>query len=293
MKKSFYFPHDFGARNDPKIQELIMRHGVAGVGTYWCIVEQLYEQGGRLSLKLCKSIAFALHLDEEDVNSVILDFGLFDNDGNEFWSNSVLSRVEKMEEIVNRRRSAARARWDNKGSSKKLDNQEDKNASSNVNATPHDANAMQMQCKCNANAMQIKEKKGNILFEDKSSHNSRLLFEDKSSHNNPSLSSAREDFDEAQNCDDKQIENEQAKKKVARFVPPTIEEVQNYISEKNYEDYVSADYFINFHESKGWMIGKNKMKDWRAAVRTWVLRAKEQQKEKRQKQTLDVNSEWR
>ncbi|WP_455994360.1 Lin1244/Lin1753 domain-containing protein [Porphyromonas endodontalis] len=123
--------------------------------------------------------------------------------------------------------------------------------------------------------------------------NSRLLFEDKSSHNNPSLYSAREDFDEAQNCDDKQIENEQAKKRVARFVPPTIEEVQNYISEKNYEDYVSADHFINFHESKGWMIGKNKMKDWRAAVRTWVLRAKEQQKEKRQKQTLDVNSEWR
>ena len=127
----------------------------------------------------------------------------------------------------------------------------------------------------------------------KDRYNSRLLFEDKSSHNNLPLSSAREDFDEAQNCDDKQIENEQAKKRVARFVPPTIEEVQNYIAEKNYEDYVSADYFINFHESKGWMIGKNKMKDWRAAVRTWVLRAKEQQKEKRQKQTLDVNSEWR
>ena len=32
---------------------------------------------------------------------------------------------------------------------------------------------------------------------------------------------------------------------------------------------MDADRFVDFYESKGWMVGKNKMKDWRAAVRTW------------------------
>lgn len=55
--------------------------------------------------------------------------------------------------------------------------------------------------------------------------------------------------------------------KSTRFVPPTLSDVQKFISEKGYT--VEASAFIDFYESKGWMIGKNKMKDWRAAVRTW------------------------
>ena len=52
-----------------------------------------------------------------------------------------------------------------------------------------------------------------------------------------------------------------------RFTPPTVEEVKAYCTERqNTVDPVS---FISFYESKGWMIGKNKMKDWKAAVRTW------------------------
>lgn len=51
------------------------------------------------------------------------------------------------------------------------------------------------------------------------------------------------------------------------FVPPTLEEVKAYILEKGYA--VDAERFIDFYTSKGWMVGKNKMKDWKAAVRTW------------------------
>lgn len=52
-----------------------------------------------------------------------------------------------------------------------------------------------------------------------------------------------------------------------RFITPTIEEIKNYCLERNNK--VDADKFFDFYSSKGWMIGKNKMKDWRAAVRTW------------------------
>lgn len=54
---------------------------------------------------------------------------------------------------------------------------------------------------------------------------------------------------------------------IGRFAPPTLEEVQEYITEKGYN--IDAERFIDFYQSKGWMVGKNKMKDWKAAVRTW------------------------
>jgi predicted phage replisome organizer len=57
------------------------------------------------------------------------------------------------------------------------------------------------------------------------------------------------------------------KKSNSRFAPPTTEEVKDYCRER--KNQVDAERFIDFYESKGWMIGKNKMKDWKAAVRTW------------------------
>ena len=55
--------------------------------------------------------------------------------------------------------------------------------------------------------------------------------------------------------------------KTKRFIPPTLEEVRSYCKERN--NNVDAERFVDFYESKGWMIGKNKMSSWRAAVRTW------------------------
>jgi len=52
-----------------------------------------------------------------------------------------------------------------------------------------------------------------------------------------------------------------------KFITPTMEEVQKYCQDRN--NSVDSEQFINFYSSKGWMIGKNKMKDWKAAVRTW------------------------
>ena len=55
--------------------------------------------------------------------------------------------------------------------------------------------------------------------------------------------------------------------KTKRFIPPTIDEIKFYCQER--KNNVDAERFFNFYEMKGWMIGKNKMKDWKAAVRTW------------------------
>lgn len=62
------------------------------------------------------------------------------------------------------------------------------------------------------------------------------------------------------------------------FTPPTVEEVREYCLDKGYMDRVNPNKFVDFYESKGWMIGKNKMKDWRAAVRNWASREKAEKK---------------
>lgn len=61
------------------------------------------------------------------------------------------------------------------------------------------------------------------------------------------------------------------------FVPPTLSEVKAYCQERN--NGINPEQFIDFYESKGWFVGKNKMKDWKAAVRNWEQRRKEERGE--------------
>jgi hypothetical protein len=68
-------------------------------------------------------------------------------------------------------------------------------------------------------------------------------------------------------------EGENAPAKRKRFTPPTIEEVSSYCIERN--NGIDPQAFIDYYEARGWNIGKNKMKDWKAAVRTWENRRKD------------------
>ena len=74
--------------------------------------------------------------------------------------------------------------------------------------------------------------------------------------------------------------------KAKRFYPPTLDEVKQYCEERN--NNIDPMAFIDFYSSKGWMIGKNRMKDWKAAVRTWERK----RKEKSQAES-SVYDEWR
>ena len=129
MKDSIYFSHDADARNDERIIDLMMSHGYEGYGIFWGIIEMLRTATEHKMHLQCKRIAFALHADESIVSSVIGDFGLFENDGEFFWSESLNRRMEKRNYLSNTRKKAAQKRWDS-------------------------ASAMQKQCKSNASAMQ-------------------------------------------------------------------------------------------------------------------------------------------
>lgn len=77
---------------------------------------------------------------------------------------------------------------------------------------------------------------------------------------------------------------------VGRFSPPSVEEVKFYCMER--ENNVDAQRFVNFYEMKGWMVGKNKMKDWKAAVRTWEGKSTSTTSTAKGKENLDVNRFW-
>lgn len=61
--------------------------------------------------------------------------------------------------------------------------------------------------------------------------------------------------------------NKEKNKESSHFTPPTVDEVRKYCIER--KNYVDAERFVDFYEAKGWMVGRNKMKDWKASIRTW------------------------
>ena len=69
-------------------------------------------------------------------------------------------------------------------------------------------------------------------------------------------------------------ESARARKRAAPFTPPSPDEVAAYCRERG--NTVDAERFCDFYASKGWMIGNQRMKDWRAAVRTWEKRGETQ-----------------
>ena len=199
-----YFSHDTKARSDSKLVSLAMRQGMEGLGVYWCIVEMLYENEGRIMRTECERIAYELRTHSDCITAVIYEHDLFQWDDEYFWSNSVLKRLKTITEKSDKARQSATKRWEN-------------------------ANAMRTQCEGNA----IKEKESKV---------NKINIGD-------------------------ELPTEELTTKRVKFTPPTADEVKAYMLEQGMDDLSQK--WLAFYEAKGWLIGKNKMKDWKAAVRTW------------------------
>jgi len=194
MKETYYFSHDYHARHDFKMMAMQGKHGMAGLGIYWCIIEMLYEEGGHLPAE-CDRIAFALQAHPDMVASVINDFGLFDTGNGNITSPSVSRRIKEREKRSEKYRGIAERRWGK------------------------NANALPTHCDRNAG----KERKGK--------------------------------------------ERKQITDRAAALPRPTLDEIKAYCLERCSK--VDPERFLAYYEANGWRVGRNPMKDWRAAVRTW------------------------
>lgn len=203
MKQEF-FSHDLHGRNDGKLQRVLMKHGLKGIGAFWCIVEMLYENEGVLMRTECERIAFELRVDCDFILSMIDDFDLFQNDGDVFYSKSVLNRLETINAKRDKAKKSAEIRWGY-------------------------ANALRTQSEGNA-VKESKEKKSNSVGQEEKT----------------------------------------------RFVKPNRDDVRAYMIELNMADLSQR--FVDYYESNGWRVGRNAMKDWKAAVRTWKQQNNEKTK---------------
>ena len=136
-KDTFYFSHDYNARNDEKIKMLIRKHGMVGYGVFWAIVEDLYNNANALRTDY-EGIAYDFRVDVSLIESIIKDFDLFVFEADTFGSLSVQKRIDERDSKSVKARESAHKRWTN-------------------------ANAMQSQCEGNA----IKESKGKEIKEKK------------------------------------------------------------------------------------------------------------------------------
>lgn len=224
-----YFSHEYYARLDENIIKLMEKLGWEGYGLYWGIVEKLYHAEGFLTADY-NCIAYELRTQCERIQSIINDFGLFEFEGDLFYSVSVLKRLDIQKKKSETSKKAAETRW--------VNNQRDlyelqKQSENEINY----ADAMQMQCERNTVAMPIKL------------NNIKL--------NNKNKDITVEVSDEIP-----------LKKKV--FQKPTMDEICKYLIEHNEVPKNQAERltekFYNFYESKDWYVGKNKMKNWKAAA---------------------------
>lgn len=76
----------------------------------------------------------------------------------------------------------------------------------------------------------------------------------------------------------------------ATFTPPTLEEVQQFVSERNLN--MNPAHFFYFYQSKDWRTGRNRMNDWHAGVMAWYENRKRDNANKPPQEELDINALW-
>ncbi len=243
-RDTFYFPHEYNAKDDPKCERLICDMGMEGYGIFWALLEVLRVQPDyTYPLANIPIVAHKYYTTSDQVRRVVFDFGLFTIvEDKIFFSNGLINRMLPMDERRRRMSEAGK-----KGNKIRWCDNDLSGSDSHPNRHPIALNKSRVNKSKEKES--IKEGAGGSEIPPVGNHSGST------SADKP---------------------REVAAKRPA-FVAPSLQEVKDYVSEKGYT--VDAQRFIDFYESKGWMIGKNKMKDWRAAIRTWTRRPDETPKQ--------------
>ena len=136
-----------------------------------------------------------------------------------------------------------------------------------------------------------KKKERDRIYQQERRCRQKQMITEKSSDESSDVAVSEEDKEEDIDKDKK----ENIKRK--RFVPPTVDEVKEYIDSVGSQ--VDAEAFVAFYDSKDWMVGKNKMKNWKSAIVTWEKRnnlkripPKKQEPENPQEDEELVGDDW-
>lgn len=113
--RSYYFRHDCNASEDDKIVRLLMKRGDAGYGLYWRIIETLSRADNYQMDCAYDEIAYMLRVKEEDVRSIVNDFGLFIVENGKFYSARLAKNMTDIVELLQKKSDAGKkgmvSRW--------------------------------------------------------------------------------------------------------------------------------------------------------------------------------------
>lgn len=159
MAKS-YFSHDADAHSNSRIIIIINRYGIAGYGMFWVMVERMRQRDNyklplsNVEVEALSSICRANAEQMLEVINACIELGLFIKDGDEFYSPSLMGRMKTMDEIRNKRKSAALA-----GVAKRKISNENSYNSANAQQVPASAE----QNPANKIEIEIENKKKKVL----------------------------------------------------------------------------------------------------------------------------------
>ena len=261
-RENIYFSHDANAMNDPKCMLLIDQLGMEGYGIFWGLVENLRQQPEyKMPLVLIPALATRFKSSESKVKTVISAYGLFVVENDEFfYSQSLRDRMTLMQKKIESRKNAAIIAGRKSGESRRrktLALAEMNERSTNVQQTLNENEQKEIELS-NTNVLSNSYSSNtNCSYNDKDS----CIKEKKEGNSSPKGSS---------------------RSKAAAFSPPSIYEVSEYCKER--QNGIDPEQFCDFYQSKGWIVGKAKMKDWKAAVRNWEKRMKNEKGQQTNKQ---------
>lgn len=161
IKDAYYFSHDSNAIIDPKILDMRADYGLEGYGLYWVIIEMLRSQidyrleFDKSTYRAIKTLSNTSIDVQQYIYDCIYEFDLLELDGDHFYSQSLLRRMEHWDDAKKnkkaRAKKAANARWGNAQAEPDDADADNKNAQ-----------AMHEQCTSSADEMQsdAKERKG-------------------------------------------------------------------------------------------------------------------------------------
>lgn len=175
-KDVYYFSHDANALSDPKILSMRCDYSFESYGLYWAIIEMLRNESS-YKLPLTKNTYRAIKMQtgttidiEQFLNDCINEYigesgnGLFNSDGKNFWSESLLRRMEKYESIKEKRTAAANARWNkNKAEDAKKESAKQKQCKCIKGYCKSNANAYKKRYKSNAKLCKLNKIKSNQM----------------------------------------------------------------------------------------------------------------------------------
>lgn len=146
MSTGQYFPHQYNAHDDEKLQRVVIDHGLVGYAVFFLLLEYLGQKKDRaLTKDFYKVLAWNYRIDEEIVRSVVEDYDLFEVSDNHFSSDGLNARMAILDEKIAKRRAAGAI-----GGQKRVANL--KQNSSNAQAMLEENQANSKQCLSNVEA---------------------------------------------------------------------------------------------------------------------------------------------